>query len=333
MATAEQIAATPKGRSIRGPLRYQITTSSPQIEAGTKFSIYIRITNPYDVPVLISSVSTLLPVEFIDVALLERDRRKQAIRRHLRSLEGYGSDKKSLFPSSNRSSDSLPQVSGQSISSVPDPSSTISDGEISDIMASVQTAKDKEALTASASEQLRTALSVLNTPPAETQPMLQPGNSVIQVFTLKTSRSIFFPPNIYLSSVRIEYLIDESKNIDVADYQLNVRAPLKAIIYGALVGSFFGFVLKDLLNNQVVVAVIQQGLRNAAGLSYALSLVSSMMIAGIVVVAFARKKDAQPILSVEDFWGGVFVGFLAGYTGKSFLDQAVFKTATAATPH
>jgi hypothetical protein len=44
-----------------------------------------------------------------------------------------------------------------------------------------------------------------------------------------------------------------------------------------------------------------------------------MMISGIVVVAFARKKDAQPILSVEDFWGGVFVGFLVGYTGKSFL--------------
>jgi hypothetical protein len=56
---------------------------------------------------------------------------------------------------------------------------------------------------------------------------------------------------------------------------------------------------------------------------YVLSLLAAMMISGIVVVSFARKKDAQPILSVEDFWGAVFVGFLAGYTGKAFLIQAI----------
>jgi hypothetical protein len=37
------------------------------------------------------------------------------------------------------------------------------------------------------------------------------------------------------------------------------------------------------------------------------------------VVAFARKKDAQPFISIEDFYGGFFVGFSAGYVGKSLL--------------
>jgi hypothetical protein len=201
----------------------------------------------------------------------------------------------------------------------------MSDDELKGLVKAVSEAGDKESARSHAVVQLRTALAEL-TSPASGETELQPGNSVVQVFTLKTSRSIFFPPNVYQSSVRIEYEIDGRRNIDVADYQLNIRAPLKAIIYGALAGSFFGFVLRDLLNNQVIATLISQGAKNNTGLTYLLSLLSSMMIAGIVVVAFARKKDAQPILSVEDFWGGVFVGFLAGYTGKSFLDQALGKS-------
>jgi hypothetical protein len=45
-----------------------------------------------------------------------------------------------------------------------------------------------------------------------------------------------------------------------------------------------------------------------------------------VVVAFARKRDTQPILSIEDFWGGLFIGAMTGYTGKSALNQILPKT-------
>jgi hypothetical protein len=34
-----------------------------------------------------------------------------------------------------------------------------------------------------------------------------------------------------------------------------------------------------------------------------------------VVIAFARKTTAQPIVSVEDFWGGVLIGFSVGFFG------------------
>src|SRR5215510_9772155 len=54
----------PPSRNIRGPLRYVLETSSPQVEAGKKFSITIQIINPYDVPVRIYGVSTTLPIEF-----------------------------------------------------------------------------------------------------------------------------------------------------------------------------------------------------------------------------------------------------------------------------
>jgi len=34
-----------------------------------------------------------------------------------------------------------------------------------------------------------------------------------------------------------------------------------------------------------------------------------------VIIAFARKSAAQPIVSVEDFWGGAFISFMTGYLG------------------
>ncbi|HSF51191.1 MAG TPA: hypothetical protein VLA74_10565 [Nitrososphaeraceae archaeon] len=34
-----------------------------------------------------------------------------------------------------------------------------------------------------------------------------------------------------------------------------------------------------------------------------------------------RKKDVQPFLTVEDFWGGLLLGFFVGYIGKSFIDR------------
>lgn len=40
-----------KTASFRGPLHYETETSSPLVEAGRTFSIYLRITNPYEVPV------------------------------------------------------------------------------------------------------------------------------------------------------------------------------------------------------------------------------------------------------------------------------------------
>src|SRR5438105_918295 len=49
---------------VRGPLRFDITTSSPQLEAGNPFSLYVKVTNPYDFPVQVARTRSRLPVEF-----------------------------------------------------------------------------------------------------------------------------------------------------------------------------------------------------------------------------------------------------------------------------
>lgn len=40
------------------------------------------------------------------------------------------------------------------------------------------------------------------------------------------------------------------------------------------------------------------------------------LVAGLNLM---RRKDVQPFLTIEDFWGGIVVGFVAGYGGSDIL--------------
>ncbi len=46
-------------------------------------------------------------------------------------------------------------------------------------------------------------------------------------------------------------------------------------------------------------------------------------MSAILVVSFARKSGVQQIVSVEDFWGGLFLGFLTGFLGQKFALDAI----------
>ncbi|WP_128598390.1 hypothetical protein [Paraburkholderia kirstenboschensis] len=56
------------------------------------------------------------------------------------------------------------------------------------------------------------------------------------------------------------------------------------------------------------------------------SVLLNILVAVVLVVEFARKKDAQPFISVEYFYGGFFVRFLAGYNGAALLNATVKRT-------
>ena len=55
--------------------------------------------------------------------------------------------------------------------------------------------------------------------------------------------------------------------------------------------------------------------------SFLLSVVLAVLLSAIAIIFMARKSDAQPFISVEDFWGGLLIGFLVGYTGTSFFSE------------
>src|SRR5262245_31518922 len=77
-------------RSIRGPLRYRIGTSSPQLEAGTPFSLSVHITNPYDVPATILSVGARMPVDFRDMIVEEQRKQRDQITKRIQKATRRG---------------------------------------------------------------------------------------------------------------------------------------------------------------------------------------------------------------------------------------------------
>jgi hypothetical protein len=75
-SASDRLADTP----VRGALHVDVQTSSPILEAGRPFSILVTIRNPFDVPVEIMAVTTVAPIEFVDVTQRNyEDQRKQAI--------------------------------------------------------------------------------------------------------------------------------------------------------------------------------------------------------------------------------------------------------------
>ena len=60
-----------KGKSaIRGSLRLEVSAATPAITSGSNFSIFVTIQNPFDVPVTVYQVLTHIPVELYDISSL-----------------------------------------------------------------------------------------------------------------------------------------------------------------------------------------------------------------------------------------------------------------------
>lgn len=276
-----------KGK-FRGPLRYEIETSSTVLEAGSLFSVFLRITNPYDVPVTIFNVETQLPVEFLE-PYSNRPKR------------GTWQQTKDLF--SREYKDALEQgtqrVRAHSLSVKPITNASEEDrqnpnpGEKSEELGEVEE-PDYLAGVAQAD-------------------VLEPGNSILKEFTVRTRERNLFTPSVYFFHMQITYGMEGKTNHDTAKTSLNIKAPISAMALGAVLGAAIGTFLKYFEDSNASLPISQ----------LLVSLSASVLIGLVLVVAFARKKDAQPFITIEDFYGGAFVGVLAGYSGYSLLHQVV----------
>ncbi len=85
---------------------------------------------------------------------------------------------------------------------------------------------------------------------------------------------------------------------------------MRSSIIGGIIGSFFGYMVKDADNISDLLELERQLL---------IGILRTIIFSLIVIVAFARKSNVQQVVSVEDFWGGIFTGFLVGYTGEEFI--------------
>jgi hypothetical protein len=296
-----QSAAIEPNTPIRGALRIEVKTSSAEIQAGIVFSVFAKISNPFETEVSIDSVHCEVPVEFKDVA---KDREEwieklneDFARQQLRQIQPLQK------PASVEAQSKPPQSSGITWRLRRDVRSAERDvGGVTQVVKAKPYIGDS-GLTAAVT--------------------LQPGDSHISQFTMKTRKWLLFQPATYNLPISIEYTIGGKKHCDTVEFRMSIRSPLKAVMWGAGMGALLGYLLNDLLHQKNTERILMN-VHGFWSIFPAIFLITfpaaaSILGAALTIVAFARKRDAQPFITVEDFLGGMFVGTVIGYGGQNLL--------------
>lgn len=329
--------------AVRGQLKYMISTSSQRIEAGKEFSISISITNPFDIPITLKSVTTKLPTEFIDVskenlefktAILENNIKK-VLKSTVPTIRIEEDKKKKLIMEISKEIFRAIPIVGSAIAagaslteyikasnmataaSIDRVAGNVTASDVQRIVTAAETGpnpetKYKEEMINVLSEKVESIKRSLEEPV-----ILQPGNSTVQVFTIRTKKALLFIPSNYVLHIEMQYEADGLINQDITEYTLSIGSSLISIITGSIIGSLMGYIVKDIFNENLLFKINNF----SSALSYVLILFANIILGIITVIIFSRKKDIQPILAIEDFWGGILLGFIVGYTGKSFLEK------------
>jgi hypothetical protein len=314
-----------KDLTARGALKIEISTSTPVVSAGKEFSIYVVIRNPFPVPVTVFSTETHIPVELSDeIWRLQRDIHERKVfdskidksvsfieklshrlvyagRKIHRSIRRDAGPRVAVAVSTE-SYDEIKRISEPAVSIG---QATVTGGNIT--ITDVIPKKYELHVEGKSDDEIRGILTDMNDYERGVIPiLLNPGDSVVQHFILRTTDWLFFTPIGHTFQIQIRYKIDGSPHVDTVPYQLNIRAALFSSLVGAMLGSFLGSTVNS----------------NNFGIStndFLYKSIVSLIFAFVVIIAFARKSNVQTIVSVEDFWGGLFIGFLVGYTGEDFI--------------
>lgn len=83
------------------------------------------------------------------------------------------------------------------------------------------------------------------TPENQVGIVLQPGNSLVKHFVLKTTKWLFFPPVNHTFQIQVRYEFDDKLHIDTLPFTINIKAPMRSSIIGAIIGSFFGYMFNN----------------------------------------------------------------------------------------
>lgn len=114
----------------------------------------------------------------------------------------------------------------------------------------------------------------------------------------------------------IRYMYKEQTHYSPFEVRFTIRPPLIANILGSVFGGILGTTAKFLRNYTTLNTNLTWPFVTSATLAVILGVVA-------VVYSSRRSSEVQPIITVEDFWGGMLVGFLTGYAGIEFFQKVV----------
>jgi hypothetical protein len=178
---------------------------------------------------------------------------------------------------------------------------------------------------------------------------LQPGSTAVYNVVLRVHKQLLFSPAKYRLQFNVNYgfephlvyqpqadldrqslaiteivrpdsLTDEGPDVaetlftNTLAYELSIRASLYAVIIGAAIGGLAGAATRIL---QVTPGPSANLIFNPVNF---MAMLVAMILSIIAIIFMARKSDTPSFVSVEDFWGGLLIGFLVGYTGATFFE-------------
>lgn len=307
---------------VWGALKIIVSTSTSLVSAGKEFSIYVVIHNPFDVPITLYRTETHIPVELSDeIAKLKRkkiievERKKelenaQSSFERLRKRVSFWFDdftQKHAHEKGHRVAEAVGVEYERTSKTQPTIVSAADRATIAierDLIAGDQWNLDFVGVPTNEIRQI--LWDVEQYVQGKNPVILQPGNSVVRHFVLKTTSWLLFAPLAHTFQIQVSYDVAGKAQTDTIPFSVNIQASMFSALVGSVIGSVLG-------------AFIKTPITAASSLEIVRIMLTSAIFAVIIVVAFARKSNVQQIVSVEDFWGGIFIGFLTGYAGESFV--------------
>ena len=321
-----------------GLLDLDVDLSVPEVYSGSEFTVYLHIKNPFGRGVWIKSVELSLPTQLsarqsAEAADRHRSRRQRAndklirrmieqresVMRQLRNSDNGGSSpdtqiKINQLEERNRQ-DVERLVGGATVHATEDGSIRLDRARTPHIVL-VPSERGSIRIDDYQGTDEPERVPLLGSLPQGTA--LQPGCTDVWTIRLGTSRNPFFIPARHHLQFTVIYGVnpEETKGrklySNTTSFTIPVRAALWSVLLGGVLGGIFGSIGRSLQGSGSVSGLIGH---HSGAVFGALAL--AVILSGAAVIFGSRKADAQSFITVEDFWGGVLVGFLIGYSGTA----------------
>jgi hypothetical protein len=269
----------------------EITTSlsTKIIKKGDYFSIYVSITNGHEKEITITTVKLFQPIGFTDAPINKQYTLFEGIKEFFsyKDVSVSVGVLSSKFELRSHHQDKHKQSY---------PSQTVIDELPGTPYIEVSSAK----------------------PNIEKKPnqIIQPKNTYREDFNLRAgwSGGLRPRPDTYIISGEVEYKLEDKMYYKQINIEVSIFPSLGSMLIGTLIGSLLGTVVNAIMPH------IREASNPIPGLDLIIPQVFANLILGFIVgITLMRKKDVQPFLTVEDFWGGILLGFLVGFSGAQFI--------------
>ncbi|MFD3427432.1 hypothetical protein [Nocardia fluminea] len=337
----------------RGSLDLSVDLSVPDVYSGSDFTVYLHVKNPFEVPIWIRSVELSLPtrLESPSVAVPSHDsssndkRLEKAIRNLRREVRKLRKRRTKVSGEDEASRARRADIDTE-IASI----DRQIQGAINAVYPSVQTNLEAYdggsiqyhgplmAMNARATE--NAAVEIFSRTDGERVALIgslplgvaiEPECNDVWTILLSTKKNLLFLPAKFNLQFTVIYqtvplandqdpkpVVGRSQEglprrySNTTSLSIDIKTAMWKVMIGGAFGGFTGSMSR----------ILQNGSAGPGGIIHAASVVVlSIILSGTAIIFAARKSDTPSFVTVEDFWGGVLVGFLIGYSGTSAFSE------------